>query len=303
MPRTKMRPIALLAAAALILSACGDVVSPTPSAGMRPGGPRLSVPGPSGITCLDESIVRGGAIDFTPSQMNFHGYSRNQCWSGGYVHVQADLHWGIVSACSQEVPKMITGYGDNRPQYNFYENPAPNSLDVYRTHARPTGSGYLKAKMVRMHRFWHSGVGAYGGPYTEYNEVTERCDSLPPPPPPPPPSTPFTALSLDSCTQAECWYSQTIWSCVNMTHTATPTGTGPFTYQWQDGTTGTTNSYVVCPYSNGENSYRDVWVTVTDLDANGDGVQGGSTDRVIISRMIHWTFYNGNGGGSCLECA
>lgn len=290
MPRTKMRPIAFVAAAALMLSACGDVVSPTPSAGMRPGGgPRMSVPGPSGTTCLDESIVRGGAIAFTQSQMNFHGYSRNHCWSGGVVAVEADLHWGNVSACWQDVPKMITGYGDSRPQYNFYENPAANSLDVYRTHARPAGSGgYLKAKMVRKHRFWHSGVGAYGGPYTEYNEVTEHCEAATTPPP----TTPFTALSLDSCTQTECWYSQTIWSCVNMTHTATPTGSGPFTYQWHDGTTAATNTYQVCPYSNGETSYRDVWVTVTDVNTGAS-----------MSRMIHWTFYNGNGGGSCVECA
>lgn len=286
MSRTKLAPIAFLTAAALILGACGDVVAPTASAAMRPGGgPRLSVPGPSGTTCLDESIVRGGAIDFTQSQMNFHGFSRNYCWSGGVVAVQADLHWGIVSACSQDVPKMITGYGDNRPAYNFYENPAANSLDVYRSHARPTGSGYLKAKMVRMHRFWHPGVGAYGGSYTEYNEVTERCDSLPPP------STPFTALSLDSCTQTECWYSQTISSCVNMMHTATPTGSGPFTYQWQDGTTGTSNTFQVCPYPNGETSYRDIWVVVTDVNTG-----------VSKSRMIHWTFYNGY-NGSCVECA
>lgn len=280
MSPVKRFPPALLAAAVLLASACADGVS-LPEAASAPPGPQFTF-GPNGSSCWEGSLFTTGDINITSSQIQFSAASRNDCWQGT-VHVQADLYWGAVSDCSQPVPKMIDGYGSPDPNQNFYENPATGYLAVSRTHPRPVGS-LVKARMVRTHRFWHWPYGPYGGPYEQIVEESEACSGVP--------YTPFTGLSLDACSQQECNFSQTIWGCQTFTVAAVPTGSGPFTYQWQDFTSGSTNTFQVCPYSTGEPVFRQIWVNVTDQVSN-----------TTMSRMINWTFYDGNqGGGGCPEC-
>lgn len=165
----------VLAAVLLALGACGErPVLLEPGATPAGVGSRLG-PGPGGAECYEGSFATHGEITLTASEMQFFAFSRNDCWPGT-VHVQADLYWGVVSDCSQDVPKMINGYGSPDPAQNFYENPATQYLEVRRTHARPQG-GIVKAKMVRTHRFWHYGYGPYGGPYTEITGETVACQA------------------------------------------------------------------------------------------------------------------------------
>jgi hypothetical protein len=205
-------------------------------------------------------------------------------WARTTTRVKA--HWGPVTSCGETLPQRGLDYYADTQTSGASPTAHPGALVEIVVPASDLGSGKHRVYATAEHVYLTAGgYGAYAADATQGKTIHTSASNCYPPSG----YTPLTTLNLNGCQQAECNYTQTIWQCEQILHTAQANGSH-VKYLWQNGSTAQTDTLQVCPYSTGENVYRQAWVVVTDSIAN-----------TSLSRIINWTFVDGN-RATCPEC-